>query len=148
MRETFKNNNNQFFTHTLKNEQKIKFVLYGLHPVTTEELKLELNTYPLEIKKLNIKNVKFENQTIYLLYFTKASKTQLSELKKIRSLFHIIVKFDYFKNKRTGPTQCANCQSFGHGQEYCFKMPQCMRCGENHKSSQCFHHSTQTDGKK
>lgn len=103
---------------------------------------------PFEIKILNIKNIKFENQTIYLLYFTNENKTQLSELKKIRSLFHMIVKFDYFKNKNNGPTQCANCQLFGHGQENCFKLPKCMRCGEGHKSSECIHLQSVADGKK
>ena len=51
-------------------------------------------------------------------------------MKKIRSLFHVIVK-------NIGPTQCANCQSIGHGQENCFKLPKCMRYGGNHKSFEC-----------
>lgn len=100
--------------------------MYGLHPVPIDELKLELNTKgvnPIEVKKLNIKNIKFDNQAMYLLYFKKENKALLSELKKIRSLFHVIVKFDYFKNKNIGPTQCANCQYFYQCQENCFKLP-------------------------
>ena len=64
LQDCFKKNNKQFFTHTLINERKLKFVIYGLHPVPIDELKTELNLKginPIEIKKLNIKNLKFEN---------------------------------------------------------------------------------------
>ena len=94
MQECFKKNNKQFFTHTLINERKIKFVIYGLHPVPIDELKTELELKGIvpEIKKLNIKNLKFENQTIYLLYFTKDTNINLTEIRKTKALFMTITK--------------------------------------------------------
>jgi hypothetical protein len=38
-----------------------------------------------------------------------------------------------------GPTQCGNCQKFGHGSSNCFMKPQCIKCGENHKSAACIY---------
>jgi len=33
--------------------------------------------------------------------------------------------------------QCTRCQSYGHTQAYCNHQPKCVKCGDNHLSSEC-----------
>lgn len=130
----------EFFTHALKEERKTKIVLYGLPNMETDSLKAELknqNIIPCDIKKLNLKNQRYEYQCHYLLYFKISDGVRISDLRKVQALFHIRVKWEFYTIKRTGPTQCSNCQQFGHGADNCFLTPKCIRCGEPHKSSEC-----------
>jgi hypothetical protein len=76
---------------------------------TITELKGELNNlklFPTDIKKLLIKEPKYDIQCHYLLYFKKADKIKISDLREIRSLFQIIVKWANYVHRRRGPTQC------------------------------------------
>jgi transposase len=130
----------EYFTHALKSEKLNKIVLYGLPEMEIAELKGELNNlklFPVDIKKLLIKEPKYDIQCHYLLYFKKADKIKISDLREIRSLFQIIVKWANYVHRRRGPTQCSNCQAFSHGTRNCFLKPKCIRCSQEHKSSDC-----------
>ncbi|KAG5677337.1 hypothetical protein PVAND_007105 [Polypedilum vanderplanki] len=50
---------------------------------------------------------------------------------------HIRVQWEFFQNKFTGPTQCNNCQRFGHGAQNCHANPRCIRCAKDHSSKSC-----------
>ena len=130
----------KFHSHLLKEEQKIKIVIHGLHEMEINDLKDELElkeVFPCDIKKLQIFKPRFDKQCIYMLYFMKSDGIKISNLRTIRSLCHMMVKWDFYHPRKTGPTQCNNCMQFGHGAESCFLDPKCIRCGDNHKSSSC-----------
>lgn len=137
----------KFFSHLLKEEQKIKIVLYGLHEMDNNEILAELKSHrvtPCDIKKIQIKNRRYDSQCIYLLYFKKTEGIKISELREIKSISHMIVKFDYYHRNKNGPTQCSNCLKFGHGAVNCYLDSKCIRCGEIHKSKDCKHLQDQT----
>lgn len=130
----------EFYSHTTKNNRKIKMVLYGLPEMDTEEIEnvlKEFNINPLDIKKMIVKEPKFELQCNYLLYFKKSDNIRISDLKQVRTLFQIKVRWQYYVHRREGPTQCSNCQRFSHGTENCYLKPKCIRCGKPHKSNDC-----------
>jgi hypothetical protein len=43
-----------------------------------------------------------------------------------------------------GPTQCGNCQKYGHGSSNCWLKPQCVKWGEEQKSSLCVYNIKDT----
>lgn len=43
------------------------------------------------------------------------------------------------------PMYCDNCQQFGHTSKYCRRKPKCVRCGAEHKTSNCQDESRNQD---
>lgn len=136
------------YTHEI--EQRVKFVIYGLHTVDTndlrEELTKNLNTSPIHVYSIPIREKKYSDQNVYVVHFMKSSGVSLNKLRLTKALFNVIVQWDMYQPNKGGnssdikpPTQCSNCQSFNHGSRNCFKPPKCIRCGESHKSAQCVH---------
>ncbi len=130
----------EFYTHASRDDKLTKIVLYGLPefeiPYVLQNLNAA-NLFPTDIKKLSIRNQKYEMQCHFLLYFKKADNIKISKVREIRYLCNCVVRWEYYTHKRSGPTQCSNCQGFRHGTKNCFLKPKCIRCGEPHKSAEC-----------
>jgi hypothetical protein len=130
----------KFFTHALREEQMSKFVLHGYInvPETTLSSQLkELKIEPAKVKKMSVKLKKHTDHSVYLIYFNKSSNIKISQLREIKAIESVIVKWEYYSNRRSGPIQCSNCMSFGHGGNNCFLLPRCIRCSQAHKSIEC-----------
>uniref|UniRef100_A0A2S2NNM1 Nucleic-acid-binding protein n=1 Tax=Schizaphis graminum TaxID=13262 RepID=A0A2S2NNM1_SCHGA len=56
------------------------------------------------------------------------------EILKSDLFLHSKVKIELPKKKLT-PPQCKECQDYGHTQNYCQQTSRCVKCGENHPSS-------------
>lgn len=141
-----RDNNISGYTHEI--EHRLKYVIYGLHSVDTDDLKEELknrvNVLPVHVYSIPIKEKKYDDQNVYVVHFLKSSGVSLNKLRLVKDIFNVIVQWDMYQpNKRSDPseikppTQCSNCQSYNHGSRGCFKPPKCIRCGENHKSADC-----------
>ncbi|KAG5666355.1 hypothetical protein PVAND_014389 [Polypedilum vanderplanki] len=131
----------QFFTHRLRDEQLTKVVLHELPKAEENDVKTAIENIglqPVQIKKMTIKQIRYESHAVYLVYFKKLDKIKVSELNENYNIVESVrVKWDIYKNKNKGPTQCRNCQRFGHGSDNCSATPRCVRCAANHKSSDC-----------
>lgn len=127
-------------TYTPKQDRYVKICMYGLWRMNDDDVKNELIKKQIDVqqvKQLTIKNQRFPNEAIYLLYFKRSQKINLNDCRKVVGLFGITVRFKYYKNKNKEPSQCAKCQQFGHGAVNCFYKPACVRCGEGHFSDDC-----------
>lgn len=60
-----------------------------------------------------------------------------SQLREIKSLFQVIIYWNYYSHKGNDVTQCSNCQGFGHGTQNCFMKPICVKCAGPHASKEC-----------
>ena len=140
VREFLKLKEISFYSHPLEEDKTIKFVMHGLYDMHEDELKELLSDselFPCSISKLRIKNRRYNDQNIYMLQFKKDQNMSLERLRTIRAVNGIIVKFEKYMYDRNGITQCANCLRFSHGARNCHLPPRCIRCGEDHQSSQC-----------
>ncbi|KAG5674241.1 hypothetical protein PVAND_004221 [Polypedilum vanderplanki] len=141
VRELLIANELQYYTHQLRDEQMTKMVLHGLpdadiETVTTAITQAQLT--PAMVKKMQIKNKKYDGHAVYLVYFMKKDKIRLNDLiEKHRIVSCIRVKWEHYKNPSKGPTQCRNCQRYGHGSNNCSATSRCVRCASNHKSGDC-----------
>lgn len=130
----------EFFTHQLKEERLSKFVLYGLPNFDVNDVKKELNVvnfFPVEVKTLNIKTSRYDSHTNYIVYFKKSDQIKISQLREIKTLFRVIIYWNFYSHKRNDVTQCSNCQGFGHGTQNCFMKPVCVKCAGPHTSKEC-----------
>jgi hypothetical protein len=134
--------NTRFFTHQLREDQKTKIVLHGMYDMEIDELKQmlnDLNVHPFEIKKMNVRQKRYEDHALYMIYFNKTDKIRAQNLQsEIPVINYIRVRWEYFQN-RHDVVQCNRCLQFGHGGRNCFLDPSCIRCGESHASANCPH---------
>lgn len=139
LRELLIKNNCEFFTYLDKHSRPLKIVLSGLHQMPAIELYEELRNLQIhceDVKLMKLKFKRYEEQSNYLLYFRKGT-VKLSELRKTRTIFNTIVKWDFYKKPFNTFTQCRNCQMFGHGQNNCNVKPKCALCSGSHLTSEC-----------
>ena len=134
----------QHYFHTYsEQEPQLKFVLYGLPEMEIEDLERELqieNITPIRIVRMSMRQKMHKNDDNqnYLLYFKKIQGGNfLQSLKKIERVYGFKVRWDIYRTKHNGPTQCSKCLQFGHGQRGCNKPLNCFRCSEQHDSKTC-----------
>lgn len=127
------------YTHAPHDQRFIRYFVYGLFPMETETLKTALKTAEMEPEKVRMspKNEKYPNEATYILYYRQAQGMTLEKLQTFTGIEGITAKFKHCRTKDKEPTQCSNCQAFGHGTEHCFRSPICVRCAENHESRKC-----------
>lgn len=132
----------EYSTHPLYGDKKLKICMYGLYETSIDDIKNEIknkiNIEPADVKLIRPKKEYTGDSRIYVLYFKRSDKIKVADLRdKITGLFNMRVRFEYFSPRKFGPTQCSNCQDFGHGSENCHRTPKCIRCGGNHTSKIC-----------
>lgn len=117
-----------------------KIVLYGLYQMpieTVKELLADVGVTPFNITTLRLRENRYHQQSVYLLYF-KSGSVKLSELRKIKQIDNIIVKWEpYTPRSNNILPQCRNCQVFGHSSDKCHMPPRCLVCADNHKTDEC-----------
>lgn len=131
----------QFFTHNIKNLKPFKVVLYGLHKMNTDDLKIELCTNlkleVLQISIMNIKNPKYKEQCNYLVYLNNKS-IKMNELRRqAKFVNHVSVYWDFYRKNPHFVPQCHRCSMFGHGSSFCNVNKACAYCSESHNSQEC-----------
>lgn len=130
----------KFFTHQLREDQLTKIVLHGLHEMGMDELMTELKdvgVHPAKVSQMRVKTQKYDDHCVYLLYFKKSEKIKISSLRSIRAVAQVRVSWEYYQSRNKGPTQCSNCMLLGHGAANCGMTSRCIRCVEEHHSSEC-----------
>jgi hypothetical protein len=131
------NNNINFFTHQLKEDQMSKFVLSGLHKMPVSEVLKALSDAGKPPKVVKEMRTKQANRVLFLVYFPKKDRVKLEDLQKVGVVNYMRVTWSHFRNKRIGPTQCSRCLRFGHGTANCHALARCIRCAKSHASNDC-----------
>lgn len=128
----------EFFSHDLRSEKVDKFVLSGIAKMPIKDIEETLRSYqlePLEIREIDQKTRKFDNEGIYVVFF-KHGSTKLPNLNKIK-INYTIPKWRLFHTSKNNITQCRRCQLHGHGMRNCNLTPKCSNCGLEHRSETC-----------
>lgn len=127
----------EFHTYQRKEDRKPKIVLKGLPMISTDLIHEELIKHkinPLSIQLIRAKTNYNINIATYLL--TVSNINELKIIKNIKQLFNVIVVWEQY-HKSNKPTQCFNCQEYGHGKQNCFKTPNCLKCAGKHLTLDC-----------
>lgn len=128
----------EFFSHDIQSEKLDRFILSGIDRISFEEITGSLKTYqiePLEIRELNPKIKKFENEGTYIVSFKKGS-TKIQNLSKT-IINYTVPKWRLYLKSTNNITQCRRCQLYGHGMRNCNLKIKCSNCGLEHASENC-----------
>lgn len=127
----------RFYTHRLPDETPTRFVLSGLPVFSADEVMTELKSFniePMSVKQLSASTS--GDSALFLVAFKRGS-CKLQDLRKVRSLFNVIINWRPYSRKSTDIVQCFRCQQFGHGMSHCHLQPKCVKCGELHLTKDC-----------
>lgn len=140
-RNSLKNSKIQHFTHDVPSQKSQKFVLAGLPNFPIDEVKGALREMQIDVCDVKKMKTKFEseNYALYLLYFNNSTVT-LQSLRKIKYILNVAVSWKPYQQARNGPTQCNNCQLYGHGNKNCHLEPRCAKCAGKHQTIACLKH--------
>lgn len=131
----------RYFTHKVTDNSNYKMVLKGLHKVSTDLIKEELESNH-GVKCVDIREIitskTSPNDALYLLTF---NRTQVNKkiLYTIRYILNVAVVWKNQQSKPDkGPTQCRKCGLYGHGTENCHRQQICFLCSSiTHDTSYC-----------
>lgn len=139
IRENLKKDGVLFFTHDLPEEKHVKVVLRDFYKMEHNELKVilaEEGLKPVEIRTIIPKRARFTEHVLYVLSFLPDG-FNMNEIKSIKTIDHIEVKWERYRKMTTGMTQCRRCMTPGHGTRNCHLGPRCKYCSEGHLSDTC-----------
>lgn len=129
-----------FYAYHSPNSKPLKFVLHGLSVQSSDDLKNsleQLEVAPVDLKPLNIKKKRYDEQAVYLLYYAPGTMT-LAKLREIKHIDHVAVRWEHYKPPQgSNLSQCRNCQLHGHSSINCRMPPKCLVCAESHKTDAC-----------
>lgn len=134
-----KQDKNHFFSHDIPSESTTKFILSGLPDFDIEEVKEGLINEDiafLDVKKMQIKNARYQDEARYIIYFANKTIT-LNDLKRKPYILRVRIRWQKYVSSRNGPTQCNNCQLYGHGAKNCNTPPRCVKCAGKHETGVC-----------
>ncbi len=130
-----------YYTFTPHSTKPIKMVLKGLPADIKDEIFNELQSRQMKPKSVvemkpreeKLRDPNFIYHPIYKVDFEPSIR--ISDVFNMNYLLHCRVYWEKFKKKN--PTQCFNCQSFGHAASNCNLTPKCVKCGRDHDSRKC-----------
>ncbi|KAL4125740.1 hypothetical protein QTP88_009980 [Uroleucon formosanum] len=126
-----------FHSYQSKENKPFRIVIRNLHPSTDKKhISKELSELGFQVK--NITSVLHKStKTPLPLFFVDLEQSESNQdIFKLTLLCYSKVKVETPHTKKEIP-QCQRCQSYGHTRSYCFHNPRCVRCGNNHESTQC-----------
>ncbi|KAF0750084.1 Uncharacterized protein FWK35_00032418 [Aphis craccivora] len=126
-----------FHSYQPKENKPYRIVIRNLHPTTdVNYISKELLELGFQVK--NITNVLHKStKTPLPLFFIDLEQSESNQdIFKLTLLCYSKVKVETPHVIKEIP-QCQRCQSYGHTRSYCFHNPRCVRCGNNHESTQC-----------
>lgn len=95
-----------------------KIILTGLPQIETSIIIEELNTkHSITPTKVTM----FNTQAVSKLYLCEFDKSQVNNktLNSIHGIYNYVIKWQTYKPKCKGPTQCMKCLMYGHGISSC-----------------------------
>lgn len=131
----------KYHTHKVSDNSTYKMVIKGLHKVSTELIREELE-HKHGVKCVDIKEITTKrsnpSDALYLLTFNRMEVNK----KILYNIKYILQVSIVWKNQRTvpnkGPTQCRKCGIYGHGAENCYRQKICFLCSSlSHDTDFC-----------
>ena len=129
--------NTEFHTYKPRQDRSFRVVLKSLHPSTeVNDIKQALQEEGHEVT--NVWNVKQRNTNKPLpIHFVDIKPhTTNKDIYKLTTLLHTVVKVETPHIKRNIP-QCMRCQKYGHTKNYCRCTSRCVKCAQQHLTSEC-----------
>ncbi|GFQ66494.1 putative RNA-directed DNA polymerase from transposon X-element [Trichonephila clavata] len=134
----FKMNGEEFYAILPPSKRPYKVVLKGL-PASTDidEIKNDLANQGVAVSKvaqLTQRKSKFP-LPMFLLEVRK-NVPDSRDILDVSNCCYMSITWDSFR-RRPGATQCYNCNYFHHSSQYCDIKTRCLKCAQEHRTSDC-----------
>ena len=142
-----KENNIEFASQKAKHDQPLKVIIRKL-PIETPvaDIQKALTDLHFSVQKVCQLSGKDKNtgaKVPFPLFLVHLQKTaNVSDIYNLDGLLYFKILIEPYKSHSL--TQCYRCQRFGHTQTSCCAAPRCVRCGEQHFTSDCQQKGTKT----
>lgn len=125
-------------TFNRKDERCYRIVIKNLHHTTPhdaikESIESTGNTIAGEIINARYGPKKIPTSTFFVNLHPGPNN---KAAKDIKIIYHQSVSIEDPK-KRYSVIQCQRCQQYGHSKNYCLRPYRCVKCAQNHKTSEC-----------
>jgi len=132
-----KSMNAQFHTYQLKEERSLRVVIRHIHSSTpTSIIKEELEALNFTVKSVTPVLHPTTKAKLHLFFVDLEPTKKNEEIYDLNRLLRTVIKVEEPHKKRE-IVQCKRCQQYGHSKSYCNYHPQCVKCAENHPTSEC-----------
>jgi hypothetical protein len=126
----------EYYTYRLKTEKDISAIIRNLPLSITEfEVMEELKILEYLVKSVTRLTNKDKIPTS-LMAVQLANHHKSQEIFKLKKLLNCIIITEP-RRKLKDPSQCTNCQRFGHLHKSCKLQPRCVKCNLSHHYSNC-----------
>ncbi|KAL4091823.1 hypothetical protein QTP88_026445 [Uroleucon formosanum] len=127
----------KFHTHLPKPLKPFSVLIRHLYPSTPVE---DIQAYITDkgyavIQVTNILH-RINKNALPLFRIDLKPATNNSDILNLDSLLHTKIKIELPK-KISDPPQCKSGQAYFHTSNFCYHNPRCVKCGDNHISSEC-----------
>ena len=125
-------------TFTPKSEKCCRLVIKNLHHTTpTDAIKEEIEKTGNVVKGEIINARIGPNKNPSYTFFVNLEPSEKNkEVKNIKYIYNTSVKIED-PIKRKTIVQCNRCQQYGHTKNNCFRPYRCLKCAQDHKTSDC-----------
>jgi hypothetical protein len=129
--------NTEFHTYKPRQERSIRAEIRNLHPSTeVQDTKRVLIEKGHEVTNVWNANQRNTNRPLPLLFIDIKPHSNNKEIYKITTLLNTVVKVEAPYVKQAIP-QCMRCETYGQTKNYCRYSPRCVKCAEQHLTSEC-----------
>uniref|UniRef100_A0A1B0GJF1 Putative nucleic-acid-binding protein from transposon x-element n=1 Tax=Lutzomyia longipalpis TaxID=7200 RepID=A0A1B0GJF1_LUTLO len=129
--------NTDMHSYRPKTERSFRVVLRGVHHSTdVKDIKEALKVLGHDV--INVHNIRHARTKLPtpLFYIDLKPDPKNKDIYAVNRLLHYVVKIEPPHPKKE-VIQCKRCQRFGHSKSYCNRSPRCVKCDQEHNSSEC-----------
>jgi hypothetical protein len=129
--------NMEFHTYNPRQYRNFRVVMRNLHPSTeVQDIKWALIEKGHEVTNVWNAKQRNTNKPLPIHFIDIKPHPNNKEIYQTTTLLHTVVKVEAPHVKRAIP-QCMRCQIYGHTKNYCRNSPKCVKCAEQHLTSEC-----------
>lgn len=124
-------------SHRLRSEKNLKVVLKGIpETMSCAAVAAALEQAGMHPVKVSEMWKTKKRQEVRLPMVMVELPREERQVYRLNSLYHLKITVEELRRpKEVG--QCYRCQRYGHAQSRCTGRPVCVRCGEDHRASEC-----------
>ena len=125
----------EYFTYNASANRPRKVLIKHLPAdIDTDEVSSDLVRMGIPVQKVS--NFIGRDKRPSTMYIVTVGRDHLDKVYKINRVLDFSVKIETLKPLKS-IVQCHKCQRFGHVSMHCEMKPRCVKCGDNHVSSEC-----------
>jgi len=129
--------NTEFHTYKPRQDRSFRVVIRNLHPSTDiQDIKQAIMEKGHEVTNIWNAKQRGTNRPLPLHFIDMKPHPTNKEIYQLTTLLHTTVTVEAPYVKRAIP-QCMRCQKYGHTKNYCRNSPKCVKCAEQHLTSEC-----------